>query len=335
MTLRTSLSIVLACSISALGSADDLPGVAAIEKLNGFVGDWHFDGVTLDGVAGIDGGQAFRAVQTVRWIVPNKELGIEWSLRTLSGEGFSSGRSRIRWDDISGAVLNTYAGADGDKSFNGVSTLIGISAGDFDWRGHESAGTGDSLNYETTFALSDNDHWRVDFIPTCADNTVLEPMRFVWVRDNEFKKAIGELASVVGQWSRVFQDERGRTVTGSLDIAWGPGERSILIAHWATLDGNRAFRGAEVVFLDPASGEIRSRFVDAAGTVSIGVWAGEPDSVSFTTVCAYEGTDAMGKQVRSLVEMSLTETTLTQRFAMLEATGDEVSEDAARVYHRE
>ena len=335
MSTAPICTVLLALSISSVTIAEDLPGSDAIGKLNEFVGDWHFDGVTLDGVPGVQGGEPFRATQTVRWVVPNEELGIEWTLSTTSGQQFSAGRSRIRWDDISGAILNTYAGTDGDQAYRGVATLIGIKGIDLDWRGHESSGTGASLNYETTFAMSDGDHWRVDFIPTCADDSVLEPMRFVWERDNEFKKAIGEFAGIIGEWSRVFQDNRGRTVMGSLEIAWGPGERSILIGHWETLDEKRSFRAAEVIFMDPVSKTVQSRYVGAAGMVGTGVFRNDSTDGTFTSTCAYASTDAMGESISASIEFALEETSLKQTLVTHAANGEQVLDEEARVYRRE
>lgn len=337
MTLRPLSSILLAACVSSLAVADDLPGADAIGELAGFVGDWHFEGVALEGFEGIDGGEAFRATQTVRWVVPHKELGIEWTLVTASGHQFSSGRSRIRWDDISGAVLNTYAGVDGDQSYRGVSTLIGMKGIDFDWRGHESAGTGSSLNYETTFALSDGDHWRVDFIPTCADDSLLEPMRFVWERDNEFKKALGEYASIVGEWSRVYQDEQDRTVLRRIEIAWGPGERSLLIGSWDVIGDSKVFRGAEVIYLDPQSDMISGRMVAANGATWSGTFKETKTNNGTIFGCVFTGSSSLGEPIRGTLAFELEGSTLSHSHSIvvIAANGDEVLSESTRLYHRE
>ena len=335
MIFRPLSSVLLAACVSSLAVAEDLPGAEAISELAGFVGDWHFEGVALDGSEGIDGGEAFLATQTVRWVVPHKELGIEWTLVTATGHQFSSGRSRIRWDDISGAILNTYAGVDGEKAYRGVSTLIGIKGIDLDWRGHESAGTGSSLNYETTFAMSDGDHWRVDFIPTCADDSLLEPMRFVWERDNEFKKALGEYTGIVGTWSRTFQDAQGRTVLRTIEIAWGPGERSLLIGTWDTIDDAKSFEGAEVVYLDPVTGLIQGRMVGSDGATWTETFAASAPNPDLPFTCTFAGSTATGEPVRGTLTFDLDGSTLSHSIMAYEANSDEVLTEETRIYHRE
>jgi hypothetical protein len=255
-----------------------------------------------------------------------KELAIEWHIHSEGGVEFSSGRSRLRWDDIAGAILNTYAGEDGDRSFKGVATLIGMNGGDFDWRGHESSGTGESLNYETTYALFDRDHWRIDFIPTCADDTVIEPMQFVWERTNEFKRSLGELAGLVGQWSRMHQDEAGRTIISTLNVAWGPGERSLLMAMRDDADGVETFQAAEMLFHDPVSKRIRSRFVGATGITGDGRFEFEHTDGMLFALNRFAGTNAMGEDFVCLYRLDLQEDTLTNQCLELAVNGEPVSE---------
>ena len=293
--------------------ADELPGPEIFSELNGFVGDWHFQGVASTGIDGVMPGEPFMARQSVRWKVPMQELAIEWHIQSEGGVEFSSGRSRMRWDDIAGAILNTYAGEDGGRSFKGVATLIGSNGADFDWRGHESSGTGESLNYETTYALFGDGQWRVDFIPTCADDTVLEPMQFVWERTNEFKQSIGEFASLVGQWSRMYQDNSGRTVISTLNVGWGPGDRALLFAMQDDIDGEKTFQAAEMLFHDPVSKRIRSRFIGATGSTGDGRFEFDMVDGNVLALNRCSGVNDMGEDFVCLFSIEVEDEMLTRK----------------------
>lgn len=323
---------ILALSCACLGmsegqlAAEELPGPEAFAHMSDFVGDWHFSGVASSGISGVEPGERFIARQSVRWAVPMKELAIEWHIHTDSGKEFSSGRSRLRWDEIAGAILNTYAGEDGGRSFRGVATLIGMNGNDFDWRGHESSGTGESLNYETTYELTDSDHWQVDFIPTCADDTIIEPLRFVWERTNEFKRSLDGFAGLVGKWSRLYQDASGATVISTLNVAWGPGDRSLLMAKRNDVDGKETFVGAEILFQDPVSKRIHSRFVGATGFTGDGRFEFDSAEGKQFAMNRFAGANAQGEEIVCLYRIDLQEDSLTLRCLELAVNGESVSD---------
>ena len=321
--MRTHIhTLLLACvlAMTVIGTArqssanaQEMPGEEAMISLAAFIGDWQFQGVAHSGIDGVRPGELFMARQTVRWKVPMEELAIEWQIFSEGGVAISMGRARMRWDDIAGAILNTYAGEDGTKSFKGVATLIGVNGGDFDWRGHESSGTGESLNYETTYALLDTDRWQIDFIPTCADDTVLEPMQFTWERANAFKRSIGEFASVVGKWTRMYQDASGRTVLSTLNIGWGPGERALLMAMQDEVDGEKTFQAAEMLFHDPVSTRIRSRFIGARGSTGDGRFEFDRENGVPFALNRCSGVNDMGEDFVCLFRIEVDGDTLTRR----------------------
>ena len=266
-----------------------------------------------------------------------EELAIEWQIFSEGGVAISSGRARMRWDDIAGAILNTYAGQDGTRSFKGVATLIGMDGGDFDWRGHESSGTGESLNYETTYALADADHWRIDFIPTCADDTVLEPLQFTWKRTNDFKRSLGEFAKVVGKWTRMYQDSAGRTVLSTLNIGWGPGERGLLLAMQDEVDGEKSFQTAEMLFHDPLTGRIRSRFIGARGSTGDGRFEFDVENGNAFALNRCSGVNDMGEDFVCLYRLQVEGDTLTRsclEFAINGTPLDQATRDSLSETYR-
>ncbi|MEE2972688.1 MAG: hypothetical protein VX672_06150, partial [Planctomycetota bacterium] len=157
----------------ALGQSEDfeLPGPETIERLAPLVGDWSMTGVTAEGQEGIVGGLPFTAQQRVEWIDDRSALSVVWSVALEDGTTLAEGRGRIGWDEIAEAVVNTYRGEDSGRRFTGSATLIAAEADDalFDWRGHETAGTSSSVNFEVTYIFPDADTCLVDFIPTCID----------------------------------------------------------------------------------------------------------------------------------------------------------------------
>jgi len=317
--------------------AQQLPASDAMAELGAFIGDWHFQGIATSGIDGVPPGERFMARQTVRWEVPMEELAIEWQIFSEGGVAISSGRARMRWDDIAGAILNTYAGQDGTRSFKGVATLIGMDGGDFDWRGHESSGTGESLNYETTYALADADHWRIDFIPTCADDTVLEPLQFTWKRTNDFKRSLGEFAKVVGKWTRMYQDSAGRTVLSTLNIGWGPGERGLLLAMQDEVDGEKSFQTAEMLFHDPLTGRIRSRFIGARGSTGDGRFEFDVENGNAFALNRCSGVNDMGEDFVCLYRLQVEGDTLTRsclEFAINGTPLDQATRDSLSETYR-
>ena len=320
-------------------AAEDLPGPDAITEMNKFVGDWTFSGRTMEGIPGIKAGEEFKATQTVTWAVPMKELAIEWEMRTTSGMKFSSGRGRIRWDDFADAVINTYMGEEGDQSFKGVGTLIGVDGNNYDWRGHESGGVGESVNYEATYTMIEKSRWQVEFIPTCVDNDNIRTIRFTWERTNEFKEAVGELAGMIGTWTRVYQDATGATAISTLDVTWGPGERALVVNHTNTIDGNTTPKSMEVIYFDPLSKRVLSRYIGAEGTVAQGSYELGTENGLFYTICTFTGNNAMLERVVSRQRTDHDGDTLKQEF--LETAVKNISdtkgtklEEEVRVYTR-
>lgn len=334
-------SILLACCVLPLFSnadvrGEDMPGAEAISQMGEFVGDWNFRGVTSKGIDGIAAGVPFTATQTVQWVVPMKVLSVDWEMYTDDGNRFSSGRSQIRWDDIAEAVLNTYAGQDGGRSFKGVTTLIAKDRGNFDWRGHESSGSGESLNYETTYRIVGGDRWQVDFIPTCADNTVIETMRFEWERNNEFKMALGPFAEVVGTWSGLHQDADGRTVISSLGVEWGPGDHALLVAIREDVDGESILTGVDMIYRDENAQAIRTRFVGARGLVAEGMFEIDLNQSSEKVVAegSWSGFDAIGQRIEMRRRLEITGDQMIQKMLSYTIDGRESDEKALQAMER-
>jgi hypothetical protein len=323
-------SILLACcALSFFANVDtraeDMPGVDAISRMGEFVGDWNFRGVTSKGIDGVAGGVPFTATQTVQWVVPMEVLSVDWEMYTDDGVRFSSGRSQIRWDDIAEAVMNTYAGQDGGRSFKGVTTLIASNRGNFDWRGHESSGAGESLNYETTYRIVGGDRWQVDFIPTCADNTVIETMRFEWERNNEFKMALGPFTELVGTWSGLHQDAEGRTVISSIGVEWGPGDHALLVAVREDVDGESILAGVDMIYRNEDAKAIRTRFIGSRGLVAEGSFKIDLNQSSEMVVAEgdWSGVNAMGQRIEMRRRIEIIGNQMVQKMMFYSVDGRE------------
>ena len=106
----------LACRGRQRRRADDpvLPGAAAVEAMGVLVGEWGMSGVT--GGDADAAGRLFTARQSIDWIEPGRSLGVVWSVMLEDGTKVTSGRGRINWDDIAGAVVNVYRGEEGGRA---------------------------------------------------------------------------------------------------------------------------------------------------------------------------------------------------------------------------
>ncbi len=251
-------------------AAGSIPGIEAIEALGTLVGEWSMAGLTGDGIDGDAAGRMFRARQSVEWIEPGRSLGVVWSVMLEDGSVITSGRGRINWDDIAGAVVNTYRGEESGRPFTGSATLIEMGDGVFDWRGHETSGSSESVNFEVTYAFPTNDACVVDFIPTCVDGDVeLDPARFSWNRVNHFHEAIPFAPDLVGAW--VLRTGGSDFIPdGSLmTILPGRGGRSIsLVVVGPAPAGD--FIGSEILWLDDSTGELGIRSIASDGGVNEG-----------------------------------------------------------------
>jgi hypothetical protein len=256
---------------SAIAQDDSLPGDDAMQALGRFVGEWRMEGVTNEGRAAVPGGQTFSARQSVKWLDVGRSLGISWTVTMDDGTEVSMGRSRIELDEAAGAVLNVYSGREGGRPFTGSATLIGFDGVAFDWRGHETSGSGASVNYEVTYLTSTTDSWVVDFIPTCIDGTAGPvPGRFTWERANPFTERFTMAVDLIGGWTGTYQDKQGRTVISTMDVTPGPGKRSLRMQVTDEVDGVQTLVGDENIWFDVAAEAIRSRYFGADGIVVTG-----------------------------------------------------------------
>lgn len=274
-----------------------LPGVEAMQGLDRFVGEWAMEGVTDEGRVSLPGGVDFTAAQSVWWIEPGRSLAVEWNVTLADGSEVSSGRGRITYDEAAGAVLNIYSGRDRGRPFTGSATLIGFDGSALDWRGHETSGTGASVNYEVTYQSADRDSWVVDFIPTCIDGSGgPQPGRFIWSRANPFLERLEMAPGLIGIWDGTWQDAMGRTVLSTLEIAAGPGELSLRLRKTDEVDGVVEVVGDEIIWFDGGSERIRSRFLGADGLVTAGVMTLEEslDGRSYLR-STWSGTDESGR----------------------------------------
>ena len=275
-SLVTFVLVILGCSAvspQALAVAQDdlLPGDAAMQALGRFVGEWRMEGITSEGRATIPGGQGFSAKQSVKWIDSGRSLGISWTVTMSDGTEVSMGRSRIELDEAAGAVLNVYSGREGGRPFTGSATMIAFDGMAFDWRGHETSGSGASVNYEVTYLTSTTDAWVVDFIPTCIDGTAGPvPGRFTWERVNPFTEQFSMAAELMGGWIGTYQDQEERTVVSTMEITPGPGTRSLRMQVTDEIDGVRTLVGDENIWFDAAAKTIRSRYFGADGIIVSG-----------------------------------------------------------------
>jgi hypothetical protein len=241
-------------------AAASLPGAESMAALESLVGRW-----TLE--AGDAAGSL--TSQTVAWNDDRTAITVEWSTVTESGDQIAGGRGRIVYDDIAGAVLNTYAGRDGDRPFSGSATLISIDGAVSDWRGHETRGSGQSVNFEVTYDLRAPERFLVDFIPTCIDGLdALQPVRFGWVRVDELLEMVPNADGLSGEWVLREGGHPGMPNGCRMSVERGAGGMSLVfLMREPGADG--PLLGVETLWFDPESG-LRDLFFDTIGNVMNG-----------------------------------------------------------------
>ena len=232
-----------------------LPGSEAMSVLTSLEGEWEMAGTTHRPSDDAPAGSSFTARQTARWEIPGRVLKVEWLVVDGDGAVIGDGRSRIEYDEIASAVVNTYAGSDRDTRFSGSATLIDASDGVLEWRGHETRGLAASVNFEVTYLFPDASTFTVDFIPTCVDGEGgPRPSRFTWTRSNSFLSAVPFVDRWMGEWSNVGD------ATMESRIRFGPGRRSLVIESFPS---DRIDRDAasimETIWFDPGSQRLRYR----------------------------------------------------------------------------
>ena len=225
-------AVLFVGSTPASGAQDEdgatLPGIEAVEALGTLVGEWSMAGLAGNAPEGDAGGRMFQARQSVQWIEPGRSLGVVWSVMLEDGSIITSGRGRINWDDIAGAVVNTYRGEENGRPFTGSATLIEAGGGIFDWRGHETSGASESVNFEVTYAFPSEDLCKVDFIPTCVDGEVeLDPAQFSWKRVNPFHEAMPFAPDLVGEWILRSGGSDSLPDGTRMEVRPGRGDRSL------------------------------------------------------------------------------------------------------------
>lgn len=247
------------------GIAAPLPGADAMAGLASLAGRW-----TLE----IPDGAGMRAEQTVEWDEAESLLRVEWNTTDGTGRTLAQGRGRIGWDDIAGAVVNTYAGRDGDRRFSGSATLIAIDGAVSDWRGHETRGSGGSVNFEVTYDLRDDASFVVDFIPTCLDGLeTLAPVRFAWSRVDPFVEALPNADELAGEWELVSGGRPDLPNGTTMSVSRGSGGRSLVfltkepgrIVDGVVVPG--LIMGVEQIWLDPETGGLLDRYLSMGGEV--------------------------------------------------------------------
>lgn len=270
LLLASSSNAASSNATSLQDEAGSIPGIEAVEALETLVGEWSMTGLTDNGIDGDATGRMFRARQSVEWIEPGRSLGVVWSVMLEDGSVITSGRGRINWDDIAGAVVNTYRGEESGRPFTGSATLIEMGDGVFDWRGHETSGTSESVNFEVTYAFPTNDACVVDFIPTCVDGDVdLDPARFSWNRVNPFHEAVPSAPDLVGVWLLRSGGSEFMPDGSRMTIRPGRGGRSISMVVVDPTDGGD-FIGSEILWLDDRTGELGIRSIASDGWVNEG-----------------------------------------------------------------
>ena len=247
-----------------------LPGLEAVTDLGTLVGEWSMSGLAGKGSEENSAGRMFRARQSIQWIEPGRSLGVVWSVMLEDGSVITSGRGRINWDDIAGAVVNTYRGEEDGRPFTGSATLIAASDGVFDWRGHETFGTSESVNFEVTYAFPNDDLCTVDFIPTCVDGDVeLDPARFSWSRVNPFQEAMPFASDLLGDWALLSGGSDFIPDGSRMAIRSGRGGRSLSFVV-SEPGENGDFIGTEILWLDDATGDLGIRMIASDGSVRVG-----------------------------------------------------------------
>jgi hypothetical protein len=241
-----------------------LPGAEAMASLDALVGRW-----TLENGDGDNDGDGTFTSQTVAWNEDRTAITVEWFTVTESGEQVAGGRGRIVYDDIAGAVLNTYAGRDGDRSFSGSATLISIDGAVSDWRGHETRGSGQSVNFEVTYDLRSAERFLVDFIPTCIDGLdALQPVRFGWDRVDEFLELVPNADDLAGDWVLREGGHPGMPNGSRMSVERGSGGMS-LVFLMREPGGDGRLLGVETLWFHPESG-LRDLYFDTVGNVMNG-----------------------------------------------------------------
>jgi hypothetical protein len=247
-----------------------LPGAQAMAAFEPLVGRWTLDADDLDDLEGGDGSVT---TQTVTWNDDRSAIIVDWSTVTPTGDQLAGGRGRIIYDEIAGAVLNTYAGRDGDRPFSGSATLIGVEGAVSDWRGHETRGSGESVNFEVTYDLRDPDRFVVDFIPTCIDGLDdLQPVRFAWTRVDPFLEVVPNADDLGGEWVLREGGTDGMPDGCRMSVERAAGGRSLafLIREPIREPGDAgAILGTELLWFDPDTG-LHDLFLDPQGNIMKG-----------------------------------------------------------------
>lgn len=308
---------------AALPEPPALPGLEAMQGLDRFIGEWAMEGITDEGRASVPGGVEFTAEQSVWWVEPGRSLAVEWTVMLRDGVEVSSGRGRITYDEAAGAVLNIYSGRDRGRPFTGSATLIGFDGAALDWRGHETSGTGASVNYEVTYQSADRDSWVVDFIPTCIDGSGgPQPGRFIWSRTNPFIERLEMAPGLLGVWDGTTQDAMGRTVLSTLEISAGPGERSLRLRKTDEIDGEVRLVGEEIIWFDAGSERLRSRFLGADGAATGGVMTVEESLEGQPYLrSTWSGTDESGRPRSGIARIELVDDRLSIEYEAFEIDG--------------
>ncbi len=269
----TLLAILALCGPAvAQDERSELPGKESFAGLSILIGEWSMNGLTAAGQKGVPGERFFTARQKIDWIEPGSSLGVEWSVNLDDGTGIASGRGRIAWDDIAGAIVNTYRGEEAGRRFSGNATLIAEESGEtmFDWRGHETGGTSDSVNFEVTYLFPDQNTFLVDFIPTCLDGDAgPEPSRFSWKRVNRFDDAMPLATELLGEWTLRSGGSEFISDGSRLIVRRGRGGDSLSVTGLEAGEGG-GFLFSEVIWMDPATAELSSRWIGADGTTLSG-----------------------------------------------------------------
>ena len=315
-----------------------IPGIEALEGLGTLVGEWSMSGLAqtdTDDDAGSDSvGRMFQARQSIQWIEPGRSLGVVWSVMVEDGTVITSGRGRINWDDIAGAVVNTYRGEEDGRPFTGSATLIAAGDGAYDWRGHETSGTSESVNFEVTYTFPNDDLCMVDFIPTCIDGDVeLDPARFSWKRVNPFHEVVPFAPDLLGEWVLRSGGSEFIPDGSRMNVRSGQGGRSLsFIVLEPGRDGD--FIAMEMLWLDDSSGDLDSRLITSDGRMGDGSPSVDRRDGRMALRVLWGG-DAPGDQMTSKGEpasliswMTLDQGRIEVNFSLLGSGGQSMPDDS-------
>ncbi len=274
--MHAAVAAMLAMSTSAasvaMGGPQDegvpaLPGSEAMSAFEPLVGRWTLNADVTEAADAADARTI--TTQSVVWNDDRTAITVEWSTMSDGGDVLAGGRGRIAFDEIAGAVLNTYAGRDGDRPFSGSATLIAVDGAVSDWRGHETRGSGESVNFEVTYDLRDPDRFVVDFIPTCIDGLDdLQPARFAWSRIDPFLEIVPNASALCGDWLLREGGNDGMPNGCRMSVERAAGGRSLAFLIREPGDAG-ALLGTELLWFDPESG-LHDVFLDPAGNVMRG-----------------------------------------------------------------